>query len=27
MLVLRTLTRGPQHGYGIAQRVKELLHD
>ena len=24
MLVLRTLTRGPMHGYGIAQRVKEL---
>jgi transcriptional regulator len=27
MLVLRTLTRGPQHGYGIAQRVKELSQD
>lgn len=27
MLVLRTLTREPQHGYGIAQRVKELSHD
>src|SRR5262245_29061095 len=24
LLVLRTLTRGPLHGYGIAQRVKEL---
>ena len=24
LLVLRTLTRGPMHGYGIAQRVKEL---
>jgi len=27
LLVLRTLTRGPLHGYGIAQRVKELSHD
>jgi len=27
MLVLRTLTRGPLHGYGIAQRVKELSDD
>ena len=27
MLVLRTLVRGPQHGYGIAERVKELSHD
>ena len=24
LLVLRTLTRGSLHGYGIAQRVKEL---
>jgi transcriptional regulator len=24
LLVLRTLVRGPIHGYGIAQRVKEL---
>jgi transcriptional regulator len=24
LLVLRTLTRGPMHGYGIAQRVKEV---
>ena len=24
LLVLRTLTRGPMHGYGIAQRLKEL---
>ena len=24
LLVLRTLTRGSMHGYGIAQRVKEL---
>lgn len=27
LLVLRTLTRGPMHGYGIAQRVKELSSD
>ena len=27
LLVLRTLTRGPNHGYGIAQRVKELSRD
>ena len=27
MLVLRTLTRGSLHGYGIAQRVKELSQD
>jgi transcriptional regulator len=27
LLVLRTLTRGPNHGYGIAQRVKELSQD
>jgi transcriptional regulator len=27
LLVLRTLMRRPQHGYGIAQRVKELSHD
>lgn len=27
LLVLRTLTRGPMHGYGIAQRVKELSRD
>lgn len=24
LLVLRTLTRGPMHGYGIAARLKEL---
>jgi PadR family transcriptional regulator PadR len=24
LLVLRTLTRGPLHGYGIAHRLKEL---
>jgi transcriptional regulator len=27
LLVLRTLTRGPLHGYGIAQRVKDLSQD
>ena len=27
LLVLRTLTRGPLHGYGIAQRVKELSRE
>ncbi len=27
LLVLRTLVRGPMHGYGIAQRVKELSQD
>lgn len=27
LLVLRTLARGPLHGYGIALRVKELSED
>ena len=27
LLVLRTLVRGPNHGYGIAQRVRELSQD
>ena len=27
LLVLRTLVRGPMHGYGIAQRVGELSKD
>jgi transcriptional regulator len=27
LLVLRTLTREPLHGYGIARRVKELSED
>jgi PadR family transcriptional regulator PadR len=27
LLVLRTLTREPMHGYGIAQRVKTLSKD
>lgn len=27
LIVLRTLARGPKHGYGIAQRVKEISKD
>lgn len=27
MLVLRILARGPMHGYGIAQRLRELSDD
>jgi PadR family transcriptional regulator, regulatory protein PadR len=27
LLVLRSLVRGPMHGYGIAQRMKELSRD
>jgi PadR family transcriptional regulator PadR len=27
LLVLRTLTRGPLHGHGIAQRLKQLSDD
>lgn len=27
LLVLKTLIRGPMHGYGIASRVKELSKD
>jgi len=27
LLVLRTLVRGPNHGYGIAQRVKDVSQD
>jgi PadR family transcriptional regulator, regulatory protein PadR len=27
ILVLRTLVRGPNHGYGIAQRVREVSRD
>ncbi len=27
VLVLRTLVRGPRHGYGIAERLKELSND
>ena len=27
MLILRTLARGPAHGYGIAQRIKNVSED
>ena len=27
MLVLRTLLRGPLHGYGIAERLRQVSHD
>jgi PadR family transcriptional regulator len=27
MLILRTLTRGPMHGYAIAKRIKESSSD
>lgn len=27
LLILRALVRGPMHGYGIAQRLKDLSHD
>src|SRR3954453_21677749 len=27
MLVLRSLTRGPRHGYGIAQHLKKISKD
>ncbi len=27
LLVLRTLTHGPNHGYGIAQRINEISKD
>ena len=27
LLILRTLVRSPNHGYGIAQRVRELSRD
>ena len=27
MLILRTLARGPAHGYGIAQHIKSLSED
>jgi PadR family transcriptional regulator PadR len=27
MLILKTLTRGPQHGYGIALAIKRLSQD
>jgi PadR family transcriptional regulator PadR len=27
LLILRVLVRGPNHGYGVAERVKELSQD
>ena len=27
MLILKTLTRGPNHGYGIAQHIHRVSHD
>jgi PadR family transcriptional regulator, regulatory protein PadR len=27
MLILKTLTRGPMHGYGIAQRIEQISED
>src|SRR5215211_5438704 len=27
MLILKTLTRGPMHGYGIAQHIKQVSED
>lgn len=27
MLILKTLTRGPQHGYGIAQHIQQTSED
>jgi PadR family transcriptional regulator PadR len=27
MLILKTLSRGPLHGYAIAKRIKETSHD
>ena len=27
MLILKTLTRAPQHGYGIAQRIRQISDD
>ena len=27
MLVLQTLTRGPNHGYGIAQHIQQVTQD
>jgi PadR family transcriptional regulator, regulatory protein PadR len=27
MLILKTLTRGPQHGYGIAQRIRQASEE
>ena len=27
LLILRVLSRGSQHGYGVAQRIKQLSHE
>ena len=27
MLILKTLTRGPNHGYGIAQHIQQVSED
>jgi transcriptional regulator len=27
MLILRTLSRGPQHGFGIAQHIQRVSHE
>jgi len=27
MLILKTLARGPEHGYGIAQRLRQISED
>lgn len=27
MLILKTLTRGPQHGYGIAQKIRQASEE
>jgi transcriptional regulator len=27
MLILKTLARGPQHGYGIAERIQQIAED
>jgi transcriptional regulator len=27
MLILKTLTRGPMHGYGVAQRIQQVSGD
>src|SRR5574341_693322 len=27
MLILKTLTRGPMHGYGIAQHIRQVSED
>jgi transcriptional regulator len=27
MLILKTLARGPQHGYGIAERIQQISED